>query len=84
MHISLTTHLERMVKDKVASGNYNNASEVIREALRLMSERDEIRRRKLDALREAIVAGEASGIAEDFSMGGLTKELDEEAAGGGA
>jgi len=34
MHVSLTPKLERAVKDKVASGLYNNASEVIREALR--------------------------------------------------
>jgi antitoxin ParD1/3/4 len=35
MHVSLTPKLEKMVKDKVNSGLYNNASEVIREALRL-------------------------------------------------
>ena len=35
MHVSLTPELERAVRDKVASGLYNNASEVIREALRL-------------------------------------------------
>ncbi len=34
MNISLTPELERAVKNKVASGLYNNASEVIREALR--------------------------------------------------
>lgn len=34
MHISLTPELEKSVKDKVQSGLYNNASEVIREALR--------------------------------------------------
>jgi antitoxin ParD1/3/4 len=34
MHISLTPELENAVKAKVASGLYNNASEVIREALR--------------------------------------------------
>ncbi len=34
MNISLTPELERIVKNKVASGLYNNASEVIREALR--------------------------------------------------
>lgn len=79
MHISLTPRLEKMVKEKVQSGQYNNASEVVREALRLMDERDETRRRKLDALREAIVAGEASGIARDFSMDRLMGELDEEA-----
>ena len=35
MHISLTPELEKIVNDKVDSGLYNNASEVIREALRL-------------------------------------------------
>jgi len=42
MHISLTPELENAVKDKVASGLYNNASEVIREALRqsLLRERE--------------------------------------------
>ena len=35
MHVSLTPELEKVVKDKVDSGLYNNASEVIREALRL-------------------------------------------------
>lgn len=34
MHISLTPELENAVKAKVASGLYNNASEVVREALR--------------------------------------------------
>ena len=35
MHVSLTPELEEVVKSKVASGLYNNASEVIREALRI-------------------------------------------------
>ncbi|MGH8489440.1 MAG: type II toxin-antitoxin system ParD family antitoxin, partial [Gammaproteobacteria bacterium] len=36
MHVSLTQELEEIVKRKVATGLYNNASEVIREALRFM------------------------------------------------
>jgi Arc/MetJ-type ribon-helix-helix transcriptional regulator len=36
MHISLTPELETKIKSKVESGMYNNASEVIREALRFM------------------------------------------------
>lgn len=40
MNVSLTPQLEQLVRDKVASGFYNNASEVIREALRLMEVRD--------------------------------------------
>jgi len=43
MNISLTPELERFVQGKVASGLYNNASEVIREGLRLLKEHDEVR-----------------------------------------
>lgn len=39
MHISLTENLKMMVKSKVESGLYNNASEVVRQALRIMHER---------------------------------------------
>ncbi len=40
MNIHLTHELEQLVHDKVQSGRYNSASEVVREALRLMEERD--------------------------------------------
>jgi antitoxin ParD1/3/4 len=40
MNVNLTPKLEEMVKGKVATGLYNNASEVVREALRLMEARD--------------------------------------------
>jgi antitoxin ParD1/3/4 len=43
MNVSLTPELERFVDGKVESGLYNNASEVIREGLRLLKEHDEIR-----------------------------------------
>jgi antitoxin ParD1/3/4 len=52
MHISLTRELESFVKEKVASGSYNNASEVIREALRFMQGNDElVQQMKLEFLR---------------------------------
>lgn len=59
MHVSLTPKLEELVREKVESGLYNNASEVIREALRLMQEHDEIRRLKLERLRDELAKGEA-------------------------
>jgi putative addiction module CopG family antidote len=43
MNISLTPELEKFVAAKVESGLYNNASEVVREGLRLLKEHDEIR-----------------------------------------
>jgi antitoxin ParD1/3/4 len=43
MNVSLTPELEKFVASKVESGLYNNASEVVRESLRLLKEHDEIR-----------------------------------------
>lgn len=45
MNVSLTPELEKFVDDKVDSGLYNNASEVIRESLRLLKEHDDIRQK---------------------------------------
>jgi len=58
MRISLTPELEARVKAKVDSGLYNNASEVIREALRFMDSHDDwIHDIKLARLREQISIG---------------------------
>lgn len=57
MHVSLTTHLEEYVREKVESGLYNSNSEVVREALRLMGERDKLREIRLEELRKEIQIG---------------------------
>jgi antitoxin ParD1/3/4 len=58
MHVSLTPELESRVRAKVDSGLYNNASEVIREALRFMdTHEDWIHEIKLARLREQINIG---------------------------
>ncbi len=57
MHVSLTPHLEELVRDKVKSGLYNSASEVVREALRLMDDRDRVREMRLEDLRKEIQIG---------------------------
>ena len=58
MHISLTPELESRVKAKVESGLYNNASEVIREALRFLETHEEwIAELKLARLREQVNQG---------------------------
>ncbi len=67
-----------MVRRKVSSGLYNNASEVVREALGLMAEQDQIYHLKLDRPRGAIEAGEASGPARAFDFETFITELDEE------
>jgi len=50
MNVSLTPELERYVADKVDGGLYISNSEVVREALRLLRRRDEVRRRRLETL----------------------------------
>ncbi len=60
MNISLTPQLEGYVKKKVSTGLYHSASEVIREGLRLLEERDSLKDAKLQALRDDIHAGAKS------------------------
>ncbi|MBI3695723.1 MAG: type II toxin-antitoxin system ParD family antitoxin [Acidobacteria bacterium] len=57
MNVSLTPELEKLVNQKVGSGLYNSASEVVREALRLLKEQDEIKRSRLEVLRKEIAVG---------------------------
>lgn len=57
MNVSLTPRLEALIRGKVASGLYTSASEVVREALRLLEERDGLRTAKLAALRSDIALG---------------------------
>lgn len=57
MNVSLTPQLENYVKQKVATGMYNSVSEVMREALRLLEERDALKATKLEALQKDIQLG---------------------------
>ena len=60
MNVSLTPELEAFVETRVKSGFYTSASEVVREALRLLAEQDAIKQRRLDALDAEIDKGLAS------------------------
>ncbi len=60
MNVNLTPELEKLVQSKVRSGHYNNQSEVVRDALRLMAERDRMREVHLAKLKDAL----AEGIAQ--------------------
>ncbi len=57
MNISLTPELERFVHRKVESGLYPSAGEVVREALRLLDERDRLEAMRVEALRAEILVG---------------------------
>ena len=60
--ISLGTHFEGFINNEIASGRYGSVSEVIRTALRLLENEE----RKLNDVRNALIAGEQSGRVEDF------------------
>jgi len=68
MNINLTPQLEAMVREKVAGGLYSSASEVIREALRLMETQDQLRAVKLEQLRQDVREGLESGPATHWSI----------------
>lgn len=57
MNVSLTPELEMLVNEKVKSGDYNSASEVVREALRLLKEQDELKRIRREELRREVMKG---------------------------
>jgi antitoxin ParD1/3/4 len=54
MNVSLTPELEKFVSTKVESGRYNSASEVVREALRLLEEHDSARVAQLAAFNQEL------------------------------
>ena len=60
MNVSLTPELESLIHHKVSNGRYTSASEVVREALRLMEERDQVQELYKASMREKIAAGMAS------------------------
>jgi antitoxin ParD1/3/4 len=56
-NVVLTERHEKLIADLVASGRYQNASEILRDGLRLIEERDAREAAKLKALREAAQLG---------------------------
>jgi antitoxin ParD1/3/4 len=56
-NINLTEHFDHFVERQVSSGRYSNASEIVREALRLLEEHEQEREAKLKALRQAAKQG---------------------------
>ncbi len=60
--ISLGLYFDKFVRGRITTGRYNNASEVIRAALRLLEEEEN----KFIALKESIQEGIDSGIANNF------------------
>ncbi len=64
MNVSLTKELENYVQDKLNSGLYTSASEVVREGLRLLQEQEKLRDARLNALKCEVDKG-----ISDFDAG---------------
>jgi antitoxin ParD1/3/4 len=62
-NVNLTPHLAEFVDENVASGRFQNASEVVREGLRLLEHRQQEDELKLEALRQAIALGREDAAA---------------------
>jgi antitoxin ParD1/3/4 len=56
-NINLTEHFDQFVERQVSSGRYSNASEIVREGLRLLEVQEQERQAKLRALRRAAREG---------------------------
>lgn len=70
MNVSLPPELEARVRQRVESGMYGSASEVIREALRLFEAYEQVKTAKLDSLRQDIAKG------MNDAQNGRVKEID--------
>jgi antitoxin ParD1/3/4 len=74
---SIGEHFEGFIDDLIKSGRYSTASEVMREGLRLLEEREERRQAKLEALRAEIQKGLDSGPAEEVDVKEMMRSIKE-------
>lgn len=77
MNVNLTPQLESLVHAKVRGGRYNSASEVVREALRLMQQRDELLELRKQEIAKQIAEGyESLSRGEGVPVDAAFRELD--------
>jgi antitoxin ParD1/3/4 len=74
MNVNLTPQLEELVRAKVATGMYNSASEVVRDALRLMAQNDHAQSIKLEQLRQEIQLGLNSGESSKWDAANFKQQ----------
>ena len=80
LNINLTPQLEKLVRQKVESGRYNSASEVVREALRLMETQNELHALQLERLRRDVHQGLESGPPRPWSVAEMKRQGRKRAA----
>ena len=74
-NINLTPQMDKFVESKIRKGGYANASEVLRAGLRALEKSEREDRIKLKALREALIAGENSGVYEGDAIGEIRERI---------
>jgi antitoxin ParD1/3/4 len=73
--ISIGEHFEGFITQQIRRGRYGSASEVVRASLRLLEEREQ----KIEALRQALIEGEESGVDSPLDMEEIRGEARREA-----
>jgi len=93
MNITLDKEFERRIAEKVSDGLYTSASEVIRDGLRLLFEKDVAKNMQLEILREEVAkgfeqlaAGESSkhGVMDIFEQASISVNKQSESKGDNA
>lgn len=79
---TIGAHFEKFAKDLVASGRYASVSEVLRDGLRMLEEREQLRATKLEDLRALIAEGIESGDAGELDIEDLIAEAKRETGSG--
>lgn len=64
-HFALGSHFEAFIEAQVREGHYANASEVVREGLRLLEDEEKLRALRLDRLQRLAEEGRASGLSDE-------------------
>lgn len=62
---ALGSHFEGFIDDLLEGGRYNNASEIVREGLRLLEDREHLRKLKVETIRRSIEESRQSGVLLD-------------------
>jgi antitoxin ParD1/3/4 len=74
-NVNLTDELDALVSNRVKSGRYENASEVMRAGLRALEREEKEHETRLLVLREAIQEGDASGVARGDVFSSIRRKL---------
>ena len=74
MNVSLPDPMKEWVEAQTKGGRYSNASDYVRDLIR----KDQDRNDKIAAMQRLVTEGLESGVAEDFDMNALQRELDED------